>query len=234
MRSVATDQAYPSEHLDRAALAKLIDHTLLRPEATQLDIEQLYREAIEFGVFAACVTPSALAVAKRSAGHEANLAIAAVVGFPSGAHVAEVKAFEAYQALRSGATELDVVINLGAAKDGRWPTVAHEIGLMREVAHNAIVKVIIESAMLTADEIVRACRVAEDAGASFVKTSTGFHPAGGATPAAVRLMRLTVGDRLGVKASGGIRTIDHALAMVRAGATRIGTSSTRAILAGLP
>jgi deoxyribose-phosphate aldolase len=161
--------------------------------------------------------------------------VVAVAGFPSGAHSAGLKAQEAGIAAATGAQEVDMVINLGLARQGRWKEVEEEIAAVRgEVPSPTLLKVIIESAILEDEDIVTACRTAESAGADFVKTSTGFHPAGGATTAAVALMARTVTPRLGVKASGGIRSAADALAMVEAGATRLGLSRTAAILAELP
>jgi deoxyribose-phosphate aldolase len=163
-----------------------------------------------------------------------QLRTACVIGFPSGAHHAEVKAAEAAQARADGADELDVVMNLGLAKSGQWGAVRAELDAVRAAAPRpALLKVILESAVLTDEEIIAACRAAVEAGADFVKTSTGFHPAGGASVEAVRLMRATVGPDVGVKASGGIRTAGAALAMLAAGASRLGTSATATILAGL-
>jgi deoxyribose-phosphate aldolase len=212
----------------RSQVAAIIDHTLLTPSATAADVEQLVEEAVELGVLSVCVSPNQLPIDAPE-----DLIIATVVGFPSGAHLSEVKAIEAAFAAANGADEVDMVINLGAAKAGDWDTVLLDIASVRLAAPGVLLKVIIESAALTDDEIVRACEVAEEAGADFVKTSTGFHRAGEASVEAVRLMRATVGDRLGVKASGGIRTSEQALAMIDAGATRLGMSGTRAVLAGL-
>ena len=150
--------------------------------------------------------------------------MATVVGFPLGASTSTVKAAEAAAAVEQGAAELDMVTALGAIKDGDWEYVEHDIRSVVEAADGALVKVIIESATLTPTEIFRSCRVAREAGANYVKTSTGMHPAGGATPAAVALMRMAVGDDLGVKASGGIRDCAAAFALIESGATRIGTS----------
>lgn len=219
--------------VDRTTLAAMIDHTLLRPEATAADVAALVDEAVALGVKAVCVSPSRLPVsAPRS------LVVAAVCGFPSGAHHSAVKAAEAARAEASGATEIDVVIDLGRAVDGQWSVVEADLVAVRRALHpGTTLKVIIESAVLAAaggdDAIATACRAAEAAGADFVKTSTGFHPAGGATLPAVSLMAATVDGRLGVKASGGIRTAEDALAMVEAGATRLGCSASRAILDGL-
>ncbi len=214
----------------RAQIAAMIDHTLLKPEATPIDVAALVAEAQELGVYAVCVSPSMLPVDVGGAG----LAVAAVCGFPSGKHVSEIKAAEARRAAEDGAGEIDMVIDVGAALVGDFEAIRRDIGLVRLAAPAPVVlKVIIESAALTDDQIVGCCQVAEAAGADYVKTSTGFHPAGGASVHAVALMRRTVGDRLGVKASGGIRTTEAALAMVAAGASRLGLSSSRAVLDGL-
>jgi deoxyribose-phosphate aldolase len=218
--------------VNRAEVARMIDHTLLAPEATADEVAAVCAEAAELGVFAVCISPSQLPLPTGVL--SADVALACVAGFPSGAHQAEVKAAEAALAVEHGAVEVDMVIALGAATEGRWDDVRAEIELVRAaVPAPRLLKVIIESAVLDPTSIVAACRAAEAAGADYVKTSTGFHRAGGATVEAVRLMRDTVGDRLGVKASGGIRTTEAALALIEAGATRIGASACRAILAGL-
>ncbi|WP_043535904.1 deoxyribose-phosphate aldolase [Actinomyces polynesiensis] len=213
----------------RSELAAMIDHTLLKPEATDADVRALVAEAAELGTYSVCVSPSLLPVEVPEGLH-----VACVCGFPSGAHKPEVKAAEAARAVADGAEEVDMVINLGLARQGDWTGVEEDIRAVREACPGALLKVIIESAVLTDDEIVAACRAAETAGADYVKTSTGFHPAGGASVHAVELMRRTVGDRLGVKASGGIRTAEAAEAMVAAGASRLGLSASRAILESLP
>ncbi len=219
--------------LTRAELAAMIDHTLLAPEATADDVIALCREAQELGVWSVCVSPSLAGVAAGQL-TDSGVRVSAVVGFPAGAHRPEVKRTEAARAIADGADELDVVMSLGLAKAGEWDRVQTELASVRESVDGSVVlKVILESALLAPDEIVAACRTAEAAGAQFVKTSTGFHPAGGASESAVRLMAETVGTRLGVKASGGIRSSDVALSMVAAGATRLGLSSTRTVLDGL-
>ena len=219
--------------MERATLARLIDHTLLTPEATREQIEQLCVEAEELGVAAICVSPSRLPLAEGLLA--SDIALVTVIGFPSGAHRPGAKAAEAAEALVDGAVEVDMVMDLGLAAAGLWGEVEAEVAAVRaEVAAPHNLKVIIESAWLGSDErIVAACRAAEAGGADYVKTSTGFHPAGGATVHAVELMAATVGDRLGVKASGGIRDTATALAMAEAGATRLGCSASSAILAGL-
>ena len=221
-------------HPTRAQLAALVDHTLLKPEATDADVAALVGEAAELGVYAVCVSASMVPVAVGAGG---GLRVAAVAGFPSGKHVPAVKAHEAAQAVASGAGEIDMVIDVGAALAGAVDAVRSDIEAVRAAVPGAVLKVIVESAVLLgrADgrTLVAVCRAAEDAGADFVKTSTGFHPAGGASVRAVTLMAETVGGRLGVKASGGIRTAADAVAMLDAGATRLGLSGTRAVLDGL-
>jgi deoxyribose-phosphate aldolase len=221
--------------MDRSDLAAMIDHTLLRPEATVAAIAELCAEATALGVAAVCVSPSRLPLPGDSLGP--GIAVAAVCGFPSGAHRPAIKAAEAAAAVDAGATEIDVVIDLGLAAAGDWLAVEAELRLVRSaVPAPTTLKVIIESALLDTlqpDAVEAACRAAEAAGVDLVKTSTGFHPAGGASVDAVGRMAAAVGGRLGVKASGGIRSAADALAMVDAGATRLGCSATRAILDGL-
>ena len=209
-------------------LALLIDHTLLAPAATPEQVDALIAEAASLGTFSVCISPSMLPVTVPS-----GLKVATVCGFPSGKHTASVKAFEAAESVRNGADEVDMVIDAGLAKQGRFDLVESEIAAVRAaVPAPLVLKVIIESAALTDEEIVGACTAAVAAGADFVKTSTGFSPAGGASVHAVRLMSQTVAGRAGVKASGGIRTWDDAVAMVEAGATRLGVSASAAILSG--
>ena len=224
--------------MTREQLAALVDHTLLKPEATAADVAALVAEAGELGVYAVCVSPSMVPVAVESAA--GGVRVAAVAGFPSGKHLSAIKAQEAAAAVASGASEIDMVIDVGAAVTGNLDAVRTDIAAVRaalEGVAGALLKVIVESAVLLAHANARTladvCRAAEDAGADYVKTSTGFHPAGGASVRAVALMAETVGGRLGVKASGGIRTADDALAMLDAGATRLGLSGTRAVLDGL-
>jgi deoxyribose-phosphate aldolase len=219
----------------RERVAGLVDHTLLKPEATAADVAALVDEAAELGVYAVCVSPSMVdtAVSRRPDG----LLVAAVAGFPSGKHPSEIKAAEAALAVAAGAAEIDMVIDIGAALAGDFAGVGADIAAVRGAIPGAVLKVIIESAALMslsdAKTVVGVCRVAADAGADFVKTSTGFHPAGGASVPAVSLMAETVGERLGVKASGGIRTAADAVALLDAGATRLGLSGTRTVLDGL-
>jgi deoxyribose-phosphate aldolase len=212
----------------RAELASRIDHTLLRPEATDEQVAALCAEAEELGAYSVCVSPARLPLRPLR-----GVAVCTVVGFPSGAVHPQVKAAEAAQAVRDGAVEVDMVVDLGRVRAGDWDAVEADVRGVVE-ASGVLVKVILESAALTRDELVEACRASEGGGAQFVKTSTGFHPAGGASVEAVRVMADTVGGRLGVKASGGIRDTATALAMLDAGATRLGLSGTRAVLDGLP
>lgn len=219
----------------RTDVARMIDHTLLKPQSTAEDVAALVAEAQELGVLAVCVSPNMLPLMNTG-----DLVVATVCGFPSGAHHGEVKAAEAALSVRQGAAEVDMVINPGLALAGDFKGVEAEIREVvnacaessRATGSEAIVKVIIESAALTDEQIVAACKAAEAAGAHFVKTSTGFHPAGGASAHAVKLMRETVGDRLGVKASGGIRDAEAAQQMIDAGASRLGLSGSAAVLDG--
>ena len=218
-----------SSSMNKRDVAAMIDHTILKPEATRADVARIVEEGAAAGTFSVCVSPSMLPLDVPE-----GLKVACVVGFPSGAVKAQVKAFEAAQAVADGADEIDMVINLELLKDARLRELEEEIAAVRRVVPAPrILKVIIESAALTDDEIVAACKASMAAGADFVKTSTGFHPAGGASTHAVALMRATVGDALGVKASGGIRDAQSALSMIEAGASRLGVSATNAILAGL-
>lgn len=213
-------------------LAGIIDHTLLTPEATASDVAALAGEARELGTWSICISPAMLPLSGIDLG---PVHLATVCGFPSGKHTPDTKAGEAAESVALGSDEIDMVINLALIKEGRTDDLIAEIAAVRAaVPAPHLLKVIIESAVLTDEEIVAACRAAEIAGADFVKTSTGFHKAGGASVHAVELMAATVGGRLGVKASGGIRDYQTACAMIDAGATRLGVSSTRAILTGAP
>lgn len=208
-------------------VARAIDHTLLKPEATHADVEALVAEAVELGTYSVCVSPSMLPVAVPEG---SGLKVAVVCGFPSGKHTSAVKAAEAAESVALGADEIDMVIDVGAAKEGRYDAVEADVAAVRAAAPApTVLKVIIESAALSDDEIVGVCRAAAAAGADFVKTSTGFHPSGGASEHAVRLMAQTVPD-LQVKASGGVRTLAQARTMMAAGATRLGVSGSRALL----
>lgn len=227
-----TGEGFDSSHgiADPRRLAAFIDHTLLRPEATRPQVERLCEEALEQGFAAACVNPAWISLAARRLGGS-GVKAASVVGFPLGATSTAAKRAEAEAALLAGAEELDMVMNVGALKSGELERVEADICGVVEVCHaaGAILKVILETAYLSDEEKVAASRLAQRAGADFVKTSTGFG-ASGATLADVRLMRRTVGPRMGVKASGGIRTLAAALSFLEAGATRLGTSAGVAIL----
>lgn len=214
-----------------AELAKIIDHTALRPETTEAQILQLCAEAREFGFGAVCVAPAWVALAVEQLANT-RVKTVSVVGFPHGDTLSTVKAIEASQAIAGGAQELDMVIRVGALKSGKDQVVLQDIrtvvGAARQRA-GTLVKVILETALLSESEKVLGCRLAAQGGADFVKTSTGF-AAGGATVYDVSLLRRTVGDRLGVKAAGGIRDLATALAMVKAGASRLSCSSSVAIM----
>ncbi len=206
------------------ALAAMIDHTILKPEATREQIATLCAEAKQYQFCSVCVNPVWVAeAAKHLAG--SGVKVCTVIGFPLGANASEIKAYEVQKALADGATEVDMVINVGALKSGMLELVKTDIqAVVAATGAQALVKVIIETALLTAEEKLTACQLAVAAGAHFVKTSTGFGP-GGATPADIALMRQAVGPAIGVKASGGVRDLEAALAMVAAGASRVGTSS---------
>jgi len=208
---------------EQARIADFIDHTLLKPEATQAEIEKLCDEASKHRFAAVCVNPAWVPLcASRLKG--TSVKVATVIGFPLGANQPETKAFEADRAVQDGAQELDMVAALGMIKTGNWDHVARDIAAVVRAASGNLVKVIIESSLLSPTEIIKASAIAKESGAQYVKTSTGFHASGGATAEAVTLMRLAVGDELGVKASGGVRDCSAALRMIASGATRIGTS----------
>ncbi|WP_336660669.1 deoxyribose-phosphate aldolase [Leucobacter sp. USHLN153] len=206
----------------------MIDHTFLKPEGRREDVEGAVAEAVELGTYSVCVSPNELPLELPEG---SGVRVTAVCGFPSGKHDSSVKAAEAALAVSRGADEIDMVIDIGAALDGRFDAVEADIRAVRDaVPAPTVLKVIIESAALDDDAITAACEAAEAAGADFVKTSTGFHSAGGATVRSVEIMKRAVADRLGIKASGGIRSRADALAMVRAGATRLGVSRSREVL----
>ncbi|TVR34897.1 MAG: deoxyribose-phosphate aldolase [Spirochaetaceae bacterium] len=212
-------------------LAPYIDHTILKPEATAEQVAQVCDEAIEHGFYSVCInTTWTEFCARRLRGSAVKLAV--VVGFPLGAMDGRAKGFEARHAVELGADEIDMVMNIGALKSGRLTEVEQDIRwVRRSIRQRTVLKVILETTLLTDEEKVIACQIAKKAGADFVKTSTGFSK-GGATTHDIALMRRTVGPKLGVKASGGVRTYDDALAMIQAGATRIGASSSVAIVSG--
>ena len=213
-------------------LASYIDHTLLRPDASPADIDALCDEAVEYGFAAVCINPAWVARAKQRM-RGAGVMVASVVGFPLGANTPEIKAMEARRALRDGAREIDMVINIGALKGGEHDLVRRDIAGVSDACREvgALNKVIIEAAYLTDEEKVIACRLAVAGRAHYVKTSTGFGP-GGATVFDVALMREVVGEKMGVKAAGGIHTAEEVREMITAGATRIGASAGVRIVSG--
>lgn len=206
-------------------LAAYIDHTILKPEATKKDIIKLCNEALEYGFASVCVNPCYVKLA-YSLLKDSPVKVCTVIGFPMGASTSAVKAFEAEEAIQNGAQEIDMVLNIGALKNGDYKYVTDDIAAVARVCKGkALLKVIIETCLLEEHEKVEACKAAKLAGADYVKTSTGFSKSG-AKEEDVALMRKVVGDQMGVKASGGIRDLDTALAMIRAGATRIGASAS--------
>lgn len=215
--------------MNRSELARMIDHTLLKTEATEDDVRRLCQEALEYGFASVCVQPVYVSLAARLL-EGSPVKVCSVAGFPFGANLTETKAFEARAAVDDGAAEIDMVINVGALKSGDHRTVVSDIeGVVKAVGRDALVKVILETGLLTDGEKVTACRLSKEAGAHFVKTSTGFI-AGGATEEDVRLMRETVGSEMGVKAAGGIRDAATALRMIAAGANRLGCSASVAVI----
>ncbi|QJC22197.1 deoxyribose-phosphate aldolase [Arcanobacterium buesumense] len=216
----------------REEVAGIVDHTLLKPEATMEDVKKLVEDAKALGTYSVCVSPSMLPLPEEIELGDVKLAV--VCGFPSGAVASEIKATEAARAVAAGADEVDMVINIGLAKEGAWEELEYDIAVVRDAIPYAVLKVIIESAALTDEEIVKACEASMNAGADFVKTSTGFHPTGGASVHAVEVMKKTVGDELEIKASGGIHDGEFALELMKAGATRLGLSGTKKVLDTLP
>ena len=217
--------------MDDKQLASMIDHTVLKPDAKEEDIRKLCEEAIEYGFATVCVNPCYVPMAKHLL-QDSNVGITTVIGFPLGANTITTKTAEAEEAIENGATEVDMVINIGALKDKKYDYIRDEIkAVVHTVNKRAVVKVIIETSLLTDEEKEKACLLAKEAGADFVKTSTGFS-GGGATKEDIELMRRTVGDTMGVKASGGVRTRQDAEALIKAGATRIGASASVAIIKG--
>lgn len=207
-----------------------IDHTILKADATQEKVQAIIDEAKKYEFASVCINPTWVAFAAEQLKDEVSK-VCTVIGFPLGANTSEVKAFEATDAIKKGADEVDMVINIGAAKDGKWDLVESDIAAVNAVKDGRILKVIIETSLLTDEEKVKACQAAQRAGADFVKTSTGFSTAG-AKVEDVKLMRETVGPDMGVKASGGIRNLEDAKAMIEAGANRLGCSSGVAIMEG--
>jgi deoxyribose-phosphate aldolase len=219
---------YYMKNLDKSGIAAMIDHTLLKPTATVEQVSKLCSEAKEYHFASVCVNPCYVKLASGLL-KGSDVKVCTVIGFPLGAAASEVKAYEAERAVMDGAQEVDMVINIGALKGGSINLVEKDISEVVRASHGAVVKVIIETCFLTDEEKEAACRLAQKAGAHFVKTSTGFGTAG-ATVEDVALMRKTVGESMGVKASGGIRSLADVLALVEAGASRIGASSGVAIM----
>lgn len=213
------------------ALNKYIDHTLLKPETQVEQINQLCEEAKQYQFASVCVNPTWVAHCSELL-KDSDVKVCTVIGFPLGATTTETKAFETKNAIENGADEIDMVINIGSLKDRRYEEVEDDIKAVVDAANGKTVKVIIETSLLTKEEKQKACELAKKAGAHFVKTSTGFS-GGGATVEDVRLMRLAVGPEMGVKASGGVRNLEDAQAMIKAGATRIGASAGVQIVSGL-
>ena len=217
--------------LTREELASYIDHTLLKPEASREQIRAVCEEAKQYHFASVCVNPCWVPlIAEELKG--SGVSVCCVIGFPLGASLSSVKAFEAREAVAAGAQEIDMVINVGAVKSGDWELVRDDIAAVNAAKGDAKLKVIIETCLLTDEEKVRVCEIAKETGADFVKTSTGFST-GGATVQDVALMRKTVGPEMGVKASGGIRTLEDALAMIEAGASRLGASAGVKIIEAL-
>ncbi len=223
--------AKKTKELTAKELARFIDHTLLKPEATPSQIKKLCEEAKKYSFASVCVNPTNVAQAAKLLDGSV-VKVCTVIGFPLGANTSFVKAAETRDAVANGATEIDMVINVGALKAKKYDQVESDIRAVVEAAGGNLVKVIIETCLLTDDEKVKACELSKKAGADFVKTSTGFNKSG-ATPEDIALMRKTVGAKMGVKASGGVRDTEAALAMIKNGATRIGASASIAIIEGL-
>lgn len=211
--------------------AKFIDHTQLKPESTREQIDKIINEAKEYGFKSICVNPTHVKYSAEQL-KGTDVLVCTVIGFPLGASTKEVKAFETKNAIENGASEIDMVINIGALKDGRLDEVKDDIESVVKASNGKTVKVIIETVLLSDEEKVTACKIAKEAGADFVKTSTGF-AGGGATASDVKLMKDTVGEALEVKASGGVRNLEDFNNMLEAGATRIGASAGLQIIQGL-
>lgn len=212
-------------------ITQLVDHTILKAEATAFDIIRICDEAKQFGFFSVCINPAYITLAKDQL-KNSEVKVCTVVGFPLGASTSETKAFEAANAVALGADEIDMVMHIGAARAANWQMVEDDIRAVVAAAKGKLVKVILETCLLSRDEKIRACEIVRESGAQFVKTSTGFST-GGATIDDVKLMREVVGPDFGVKASGGLKTLGDFEAMIRAGANRLGASSGASILRGL-
>ncbi|MCI1070503.1 deoxyribose-phosphate aldolase [Lactococcus lactis] len=210
---------------------KYIDHTILKADASKSKVQQIIDEAKKYNFMSVCINPTWVNYARQEL-KDSDVKVCTVIGFPLGANTSEVKAFEAKNAIENGADEIDMVINIGAAKSEAWDLVESDIAAVNAVKGDKLLKVIIETSLLTDDEKIKACQIAKAVGADFVKTSTGFST-GGATVHDVKLMRQTVGPDMGVKASGGVHNLEEAKAMIDAGATRLGVSAGVAIMEGL-
>lgn len=209
-------------------MASFMDHTLLKADVKKEDIKKLCEEAMEYGFYSVCINPCNVEYAKEVLG-DSKVKICTVVGFPLGQMTSEAKSFETHEAIVNGADEIDMVINIGRLKDGDYEYVKEDIVAVVNASRDKLTKVIIETSLLDEDEKIKACQLAKVAGADFVKTSTGFSTSG-AKVEDIRLMRQTVGDTMGVKASGGIRTLRDALEMIKNGATRLGVSASVSII----
>lgn len=218
--------------IGRRELARLIDHTDLRPTATDADVRRLCEDAVRHGFYAVCINPFFVRLASRLL-LNSGVKVCTVIGFPLGMNTLDVKAFEARRAVEDGADELDFVINLGMVKSGNYAYVEEEVSKVLDLARGAVVKVIIETGYLTVEEMGRLCEIAVNVGADFVKTCTGFGPRG-VSVEDVRLIKGFTGGRVGIKAAGGIRTYEQAVSLIEAGATRLGTSHGLKILEGAP
>lgn len=217
--------------MNKNELSKFIDHTVLKAETSEKAVEKVCKEALEYKFASVCINPCNVKLASKLL-EGSEVKVCTVIGFPLGANTSKVKAFETEDAIANGAHEVDMVINIGKLKDKDYDYVREDIKAVVNAAKGkALTKVIIETCLLTDEEKVKACELAKEAGADFVKTSTGFST-GGATPADIKLMRETVGPEMGVKASGGVRNIDDAEAVIKNGATRIGASSSIDIVEG--
>jgi len=219
--------------IGRKSLAKLIDHTDVRPTATDADIKRLCDEAVKHGFYAVCVQPYFVRLASRLLANESGVKVCTVVGFPFGTNVTDVKVFEAKKAIEDGAEELDVVMNISAVKSGNYAYLEEELNKIMSVAEDTVIKLIIETGYLTVEEMKKVCDIAVKAGVDYIKTCTGFGPRGVSLDD-VRLIKEFTGGKVGIKASGGIRTYEQAVSLIEAGATRLGTSRSLKVLEGAP
>lgn len=217
---------------DLKEIAKFVDHTNVKPDATSADIKKLCSEAVKYGFHSVCVTPYRVSEARQYLGEKSKIKIICVVGFPFGFTTTAEKVFEAKTALQDGASEIDMVINIGAVKEGRWQYIKEEINQITRDIKPIGLKVIMEVGFLTSKELNQTCKIAKAAGAAFVKTATGYGPRG-AKVTDIKLMRQAVGQKMGIKAAGGIHDFATALAMIKAGANRVGTSSSLQIIGAL-